>query len=223
MLTYHAYDQQKDLTFLIANDKSLFNFPGSEKKYSLGSAFAKFSLDGKHFVYKKQLPAKGLEVYFDGKKISQIKGTGFFEFNLDKSVSDVLIDILVPNPKTTVYHEDNEWIYFLNDKKITEKKYQELTNFQPEWDAFEKYSALIGIGSGLHMLNGVFGVYLDDNNNALYAVRSGFSSFVSLSGNDAGETFDEIFNLRFSPDKKSVQFEARKGLDLYSVLYPIVN
>ena len=46
---------------------------------------------------------------------------------------------------------------------------------------------------------------------------------VAESGSDAAKIFDEIFDLRFSSDNKSVRFFGKIGRDLYSVSYSIIN
>ena len=207
-----------------------------------------FSADSKHFAYEKSIDTDKDEIFLDGKKIQESnKSGGDVEFARSQNVSDVLYKIAVINYNTDGTYSQ-EYEYHVNDRLITseeynnsieidnnKKVYTEVTN-KTKWHFGFEYPRGLYFNDALvvnsyDITREVFDIVTGFGDNAAYVFDSNADMSAglhpvlnaALNGNNAKETFDEIIDMRFSQDNKSVQFIGRKGRDLYSVSYPIIN
>ncbi|MEI6650382.1 MAG: hypothetical protein WCL23_03010 [Candidatus Moraniibacteriota bacterium] len=249
-LVYHGYDVAEGKTYLVIyNGKStekIYVYKGYDlhPQYDGGSVSEGFSADGKHFVYEKSIGGT-VEIFLDGKKIQESKNIGFSEgysgnasvsFDRSQNESDILYKIAGISENTD---GTNSYEYHVNDRLITSEEYDknivkgEVTSDDMKWhydypnDLYFSDTPVFDSVTGYSIDGEIVGLVNGFGDNGAYVVNSNRGMplpvlNVALNGSDARETFDEIVNLRFSPDNKHVQFVGRKGRDIYDVSYPIV-
>ncbi len=222
-LVYHGYDDKEDKTYLVIyniDNKSMdkvFVYKGNElDPQARGvSVFEGFSGDSKHFAYEKLLDNK-IEIFLDNKKIKEFNNDndGGFDvvFNRGQNGSDILY---------AFKDNANSYVdYYIDERQVTFEGYNNL---------IEKKKTYITENGGLASLSTDKVVYIEDvptdnKSKSIYTITPSKKTIsLSYNSNAVKEIFDEIANFRFSSDNKSVQFVGRKGRDLYSVSYPIVN
>jgi len=250
--TYHAYDEKKDKSYLVYQDREIPIHSGFEwYSYSNDNVTETFSDDGKHFAYatlSKNGENATLRIILDGKEINRVDGEQI-KMRFQGDILQYVVRNQYSSKEDDHYYEDDKPVKGIDslDYSSISKEFRYEKN---EEAGSTDCTTLIHLKSGrktcfdrlgLVSLDGVelernivegrelgFSDFTMDNDfkNIAYRITlhpMGYKKWVSLNGSDSNLIFNDIINLRFSSDGKLLEYVGRRGPHVYKVKHEILT
>ena len=233
IFTYHAYDKEENITHLVVNDREISVYPEDEGwPHAANGVSEAFSRDGQ-FAYTKVTSIDDMEIYLNDRLINRIRGS---LVHLWFTEDNQHLRYVALGAKSGVFGDQ----YYEDDRLLdADAEYEDFINLgnKVKLDGWEIVidHARKKVFAGQKELADYMGrtpeVYLSaitankTADNAAYIVGEngwGSTRWVSLNGNDTKRQFNDIRNLQFSEDGKSLTYTARKGRDVYRVTHEIL-
>lgn len=239
---YHAYDKDRDLTYLVYNDKEIIAYPEREGWPQAANGFREaFSDDGKHFAYSKIEKGDRVNIIVDGKIINTVKGLDASLINFDGDTVEYIINLRseVGNSYDYNYYRGDKFIKTIDFTEFNEMQIKNSEAFQAEIKG-DKLIKLDGKNKSV-LVNGDEIINYRDNNpevylshlkqdnlnkNFVYKVTTNIVKddvWVSLNGKDSKNKYNDIFDINFSEDNKELIYTGRKGRNIYKVTHEIIS
>lgn len=248
--TYHAYNEQKHMTYLVYNDKEIPVYPDPEGYPQAANGISEaFSNDGRHFAYARveRDSPDFMHIILDGKVINIIKGV-FIRFGFDgDTLQYVVLGATSDGSDDYRYYENDTFV-----KKITLREFNDAFS---EFQTLDRpYDPLLDgplLHKGSNMQIKVYDkvLFVNDAEIANYKSRNpevyisnftldaGYKNLayivwtngwiadkqVSLNGDDSEDIFNDIKDLHFDAEGKHLIYTARKGRVFYKVVQEIIN
>lgn len=232
MFTYHAYDKVENITYLIVNDREISVYPGDEGwPHAANGVSEAFSTDGQ-FAYVKATSFGDMEIYLNDRLINKVKGSLVHPWFTEDNQHLRYVVLSANSNGGDSYYEDDHLL-------DGDAEYEDSIDFGNkvslgDWEIMIDHArkkVFAGQRELADYMDRTPEVYLSSittnksADNAAYVVwENGWGSmrWVSLNGNDTKQRFNNIRDLRFSDDGKSLVYTARKGRDVYRVTYEIL-
>lgn len=252
--TYHAYDEKKDKSYLVYQDREIPIHSGFEwYSYSNDNVTEAFSDDGNHFAYatlSKNGESAALRIILDEKEINRVDGEEI-KMRFQGDVLQYVVQNQDSSREDDHYYEDDKPVKGI-DSLVYSFAFQEFRYGKNGREDSADCSTWIHIKSGrkacfdrsgLVSLDGVklersinivegrdlhFSDFMMDNDfkNIAYKITlhpMWDKEWVSLNGSDSNLIFNDIANLRFSPDGKLLEYIGRRGPHVYKVKHEILT
>lgn len=232
--SYHAFDETRGETYLVLNNREISVYPESEGyPHAANGVSETYSEDGQ-FAYAKvtkEEPRK-MEIYKNDQLINKVEGE---LINLWFSKGGRHLEYVVLNSAP----EGGDSYYVDGELKKSDAEYNDFIDLQNRLIVGDKEIIISYPDKSIYANNVKIANYEDKNpevyptslvasslgNEVAYKVWTNETpkkQFVSINGNDSTEIFNDIRDIRFSEDGKSLSYIGRVGRNVYFVTHPVL-